>query len=205
MEKEEKDILLKIRSSRACIRDGYKLFTANFRRLFRSTWVVAIVFAILSAAASALPVLISPSYILIGLLLETIAVILLLVATNKILHKKGFLQKVGKASIKGWLRHIGMVFLVTIVCLFIVAALILLTSLPATIMMAANWTSQIGVINGDPEGMPGYVLWLSIAVFLIAGFMKAYVWLTILCPLYLTRTSIVLQEKERKEFINKKI
>jgi hypothetical protein len=37
MEKEEKDILKKIRSSRACIRDGYQLFTGNFRKLFRMT------------------------------------------------------------------------------------------------------------------------------------------------------------------------
>jgi len=205
MEKEEKDILLKIRSSRACIRDGYRLYTSNFRRLFRWMWVLAVVFAILSATASALPVLISPSFVLPGMLLETIAVILLLVVASKMLHKKGFLEDAGKAKAKGWLRHLGMVILVTIVCLFIVTALILLTSLPAIIMMAANWTSQIGVINGDPVGMPDYVLWLSIAVFLIAGFMKAYVWLTMLCPLYLARTSLILQEKEREAFNKKKI
>ena len=51
MEKEEKDILKKIRSSRACIRDGYQLFTGNFRKLFRMTWPVAIGFAVVSAIA----------------------------------------------------------------------------------------------------------------------------------------------------------
>ena len=70
-------------------------------------------------------------------------------------------------------------------------------------MMAANWESQMGVINGDPQGMPDYVMWLSIGAFLIAGFLRAYVWLTVLCPLYLAKVSIAMQEKEREEFNQK--
>lgn len=204
MEKEEKDILLKIRSSRACIRDGYRLYTANFRRIFKNTWPLALGFAILSTAASALPSLMAPTYLLPGILLEVAAVILLLVAASRVLHKKGLLQHSGKPPVKSWMRHLGLVFVVVIVCLFIVSVLTLLTSLPATIMITANWQSQMGVMYGDPSGMPGYVRWLSIGAFLIAGFLKAYVWLTTICPLYLTSTSIALQEKERKEYNTKK-
>ena len=58
----------------------------------------------------------------------------------------------------------------------------------------------MGVLNGDPAGMPDYVLWLSIVVFLIAGFLKAYVWMTIICPFYLVRVTVALKEKEKKEF-----
>ena len=74
MEKEDKDILQKIRSSRACIRDGYRMFTERFRRIFRHTWKWAIGFAVLSAVASALPVLVSPTLTLAGLLIEVVAV-----------------------------------------------------------------------------------------------------------------------------------
>lgn len=203
MEKEENDILLKIRSSQACIRDGYKYYSANFRRIFRHTWPVALVFAVFSAVASALPVLVSPSLVLAGGVLATVAVILLLFVVNKLLHKHAILTDNGKVAFAGWMRHCGKVFLVSIVCLFIIAMLTLFTSLPTIIMMAANWESQIGMINGDPTGMPAYVKWLSIVAFLIAGFLQAYVWLSAICPLYLTRTSIALQEKERQEFNQK--
>lgn len=203
MEKEDKDILLKIRSSRACIRDGYRMFTENFRRIFRYTWPLAIGFAVLSAVASALPVLISPTLTLAGLLIEMVAVIVLLWLANKALHKRGFLEKTPKVGVKAWMSHLGMLLLVIIVCLVIVSIITLLTSLPSVIMMAANWESQMGVINGDPVGMPGYVVWLSIGAFLIAGFLRAYVWMTVICPLYLTKASIAVQEEERQEFNQK--
>lgn len=204
MEKEEKDILKKIRSSRACIRDGYQLFTGNFRKLFRMTWPVAIGFAVVSAIASALPVLLSPTLVWPAMALETLAVIVYLYLSNRIMHKRGFLEKTEKTNVGGWMRHLGMVLLVGIVCLFIVAILTLFTSLPSIIMMAANWESQMGVLNGDPLGMPSYVMWLSIGAFLLAGFLQAYVWLTTICPMYLTKTSIVLQEQERKALYNEK-
>ena len=97
MEKEEKDILKKIRSSRACISDGYQLFTGNFRKLFRMTWPVALGFAVISAIASALPVLLSPTLVWPALALEALAVIVYLYLSNRILHKRSFLEKTEKA------------------------------------------------------------------------------------------------------------
>ena len=76
MEKDNEFTLLKSRSSQACIRDGYKFYAAGFRQIFRYTWPLAIVFAILSAAASALPVLVSPSLLLAGAALALISVVL---------------------------------------------------------------------------------------------------------------------------------
>lgn len=48
MEKEKEDILLKSRSSRACIADGFRLYLGQFKRIFRYTWVVALVFAVVN-------------------------------------------------------------------------------------------------------------------------------------------------------------
>jgi hypothetical protein len=103
------------------------------------------------------------------------------------------------------MRHLGLTVLVTIVCLIAVIVLTLITSLPMVIMMAANWESQIGVLMGDPAGMPDYVKWLSIGAFLIAGFLQAYVWMTIIAPLYMANITIALREKERKELNIEKI
>lgn len=203
METENNNTLLKSRSSQACIREGYRFYTSHFRRIFRITWPVAIGFAIITAAASALPVIISPSLLLPSIALAAVAVIILLFTTGRLLRKKGLMENAGPVKLKAWLRHFGMILIVTIVCLFVVSILTLFTSLPTVIMMAANWQSKMGVLNGDPVGMPDYVLWLTIGVFVIAGFIQAYIWMTVLGPGYMMKGSIAQQEKERNEFYKK--
>ena len=203
MEKDNENILLKSRSSRACIRDGYHFYFSNFKRIFKATWLIAIVFAILSAAASAMPVLVAPNLTLYGALLATLAVILLLIAAWQRLRKRQLLEATERIPMKTWLRHTGMTLIVCIVCLFIVSILIMLTSLPMIIMMAANWLDQIGVQSGDASGMPDYVKWLTMAVFLIAGFLQAYVWQSVIGPLYLMRGAMIQHENERQNY-NKK-
>ena len=203
MEKDSENILLKSRSSRACIRDGYHFYFSNFKRIFRTTWLIAVVFAVLTAAVSAMPVLLSIELTLTGLLLNTIVVLLLLAFGWRRLLKQKLLEATEHIPLKTWLRRTGLVLIVVIVCLFAVSILILLTSLPMIIMMAANWQDQVGVLSGDPSGMPENVKWLTLVVFLISGFMQAYVWLSVIGPLYMMRGAIIQYEKDRQNF-NKK-
>ena len=204
MEAEKKEIEIRVRSSQACIREGYLLYSANFRKIFRATWWLAIGFAILQAAASALPVLLSPTLLLPALALGVVAVILWLFVANWRIKKRQLLKPLSPIAFGSWFRHGGKVFIVTIVCITIIALLTLLTSLPTLILMAANWQSQMGMLNGDPSGMPDQVRWLSLGVFAIAGFIQAYVWLTIILPFYLMKGSMGLQDKEKEDF-NKKV
>ena len=37
MEKDKNGIEIKLRSSQACVREGYQLYTGNFRKIFRAT------------------------------------------------------------------------------------------------------------------------------------------------------------------------
>ncbi len=200
MEKEKEDILQKRRSGRACIRDGYQLYISHFRQIFKQKWIVSLVFALMMTVVSAMPVLLSPTLLFPAMALAIIAVLILLYVSNYRLRRSGFFQSIGKVAISMWLRHIGMLLLVLFVGLMIVFVLSIITSLPMLIMMAANWESQTGVLNGDPVGMPSYVKWLSLAAFLVAGFIQAYVWMSLICPLYLTRVSIMKQEQDKKEF-----
>ena len=205
MEKDKKEIEIKVRSSQACIREGYQLYTGYFRKIFRATWWLAIIFAVLQAAASALPVLLSPTLLLPALVLGVVAVILWLIAANWRLKKRQLLKPLRPLAFSSWFRHLGKVFIVTIVCITIVAILTLLTSLPTIILMAANWQSQIGMLFGDPSGMPNHVRWLSLGVFVIAGFIQAYVWLTMVLPFYLMKGTMGIQDKEKEEFNKKTI
>ncbi len=203
METNKHKKLQKSRSSQACIREGYRFYMSHFRRIFRTTWPIAIIFAVITAATSAMPVIIAPDLLLPAIAIEAVAVVLLLYIVGKRLRKRGVMEQTGPLKLQSWLRHLGMILIVTIVCIFVISALTLFTSLPTFIMMAANWQSKMGVLNGDPVGMPDYVLWLSIGVFLIAGFIQAYIWMTALGPGYLMKGSIAQQEKERKEFYKK--
>ena len=205
METEKKEIEIKLRSSQACIREGYQLYTGNFRKIFRATWWVAIVFAVLQAGASALPVLLSPALLLPAIALGIVAVVIWLIAANWRLKKRQLLKPLRPLAFSSWFRHGGKVFIVTIVCITIVAILTLLTALPTVILMAANWQSQIGMLNGDPSGMPNHVRWLSLGVFVIAGFIQAYVWLTMVMPFYLMKGTMGIQDKEKEEFNKKAI
>jgi hypothetical protein len=204
MEKDKKEIEIKVRSSQACIREGYQLYSGNFRKIFRATWWVALIFALITAVAQGMPVLVSPTLLLPAIVLGFVAVVAWLIAAKWRLRKRQVLKPV---AVRGmiWTRHMGKLTLVSLVCLFIVAILTLLTSLPAVILITANWQSQIGMINGDASGMPGNVKWLSLGAFAIAGFIQAYVWLTMVLPLYLAKISISVQDKEKEDFNKKTI
>ena len=206
MNEEKESILMKSRSGRACIREGYQFFTGHFRRIFRHTWWVALGFAILSAIAAALPVLISPTLLLPALAIELVAVVVLLIVSYKVLVRKQLFERREQAPSRfAWLRHLGMVLLVWLFCLVVVLSLCVITTLPMFIVMIANWVNQAGTFAGDPNGMPGYMTWLSIVVFLIAGFIQAYVWLTIIPPYYLMKGTMGIQDKEKEEFNKKAI
>lgn len=203
---EKESQLMKSRSGRACIREGYQLFTSHFRRIFKITWPVALFFAVISATAASLPVLVSPALFWPAFGIEAVAVILLLVIAYRRLVKKQFFEQLSKTVSKRrgvWLHHLGIELLVWTFCLLVILSLSIVTTLPMLIVMAANWINQAGTLSGDPNGMPAYMTWLTVIVFLIAGFIQAYVWLTLLAPLYLMRGSIAQKEKEREEFKKK--
>jgi len=202
METEKKEIEMKVRSSQACIRDGYQMYSSNFRKLFRTTWWLAIGFALVQAVISALPALLFPTLLLPALILSAVVVIAWLALTNWQLKKRQLLKPLPPLKMSSWMQHLGKVFIVSIACLLIVMVLTMLTSLPMYILMVANLQSQVGIMNGDPTGMPEHIKWLSMAVFTIAGFIQAYVWLTIIPPFYLMKASMGIQDKEKADFNN---
>ena len=202
MKTEKKEIEMKVRSSQACIRDGYQMYSSNFRKLFRTTWWLAIGFALVQAVISALPALLSPTLLLPALILSAVVVIAWLALTNWQLKKRQLLKPLPPLKMSSWMQHLGKVFIVSIACLLIVMVLTMLTSLPMYILMVANLQSQVGIMNGDPTGMPEHIKWLSMAVFTIAGFIQAYVWLTIIPPFYLMKASMGIQDKEKADFNN---
>ncbi len=97
------------------------------------------------------------------------------------------------------IRHWGSIFIVALVTGILVMLFTIITELPANILYIANLQSQIGMLQGDPQGMPTYMTWMNLIVFAIAGFIQAYVHLSTLFPYFFLYGSLEAQEEEREE------
>lgn len=307
MENQNDDILMKVRSSRTCIRAGYRLFTGNFKKIFRQTWLAAIFYGLfngiytsnlvteypkmmLAMTTGQLSAPTSTGYtvlLLLSTLLLVVATIWLCSHMSALLyqHRKegiitaptrlfniqidkhtivrvivwvlvwvviaiitsailgslayfaiarksltlmGFtgllglvilllmiplaypamhylttrdtkLFKILGSDYMTGLRHWGTLFTVALVTVIFSSAILTLTTLPAIILSIANIKAQTGLIMGDPLGMPDYIDKLTLLVFTLAGFIQAYVMLSIFFPAYYTAGSIETQEQERNE------
>lgn len=291
MEKEQDSILQKDRSGRACISAGYRLYMSNFKRIFRYSWVAALVFAIVTSVSGTMMIL-RPKLALFSVVLMIIvealfasygfAVLKRHQMTGAISYSPKWLNldvHIFVRTLKAWLnliviyivvvgivggiaalsaiylspytaiaficlvgilafvillplaytnmryvltdgigywknlrerygigfRRWGFIFLVVFVTTLLISIFSLFTSLPAVILTIANQAATIGYINGDPLGMPSYIGWLAVVVFLLIGFLQAYVMLSFLFPIYYMYGSIDAHESERKEFNKPKV
>ena len=307
MENLNDDILMKVRSSRTCIRAGYRLFTGNFKKILRHTWLAAVFFGlfngiytsnlvteypkmmlamttgqlfapvntshavlislatllmavatiwlyshmsallyqhrtegIITGPASLFKIHIDKQAIvrviawalvwivltvitsaliggvmyfaitrqsltlmgfagLLGLIILLLMIPLIYPAMHYLTTRDTKLLKILGSDYMTGFRHWGMLFTVVLVTVIFSSVILTLTTLPAIILSIANIKAQTGVIMGDPLGMPDYIGKLTLVVFTLAGFIQAYVMLSIFFPAYYAAGSIETQEQERNE------
>ena len=286
MEKDQDSILMKDRSGRACISAGYRLYMSNFRRIFRYSWLAAVIFALSVSVGGTIMILRPRLALFSGLLILIVEalfasygfavlkqhqqtgvisytprwfnldvhifvrtlkawlnMIVIYLVTTAIVVGVALLAfsylspytALGLACFMGLLavvfllplaytnmryvltdgvgywkdlrerygigfRRWGFIFLVVFVTSLLLAVICLFTSLPAIILTIANQTATIGHLVGDPLGMPDYIGWLAAVVFLLIGFLQAYVLLSFLFPIYYMYGSIDAHESNRKDF-----
>ena len=286
MEKDQDSILTKDRSGRACISAGYRLYVSNFRRIFRYSWLAAVIFALSVSIGGTIMILRPRLALFSGLLILIVEalfasygfavlkqhqqtgvisytprwfnldvhifvrtlkawlnLIVIYIVTTAIVVGVALLAftylspytALGLACFMGLLavvfllplaytnmryvltdgvgywkdlrerygigfRRWGFIFLVVFVTSLLLAVICLFTSLPAIILTIANQTATIGHLVGDPLGMPDYIGWLAAVVFLLIGFLQAYVLLSFLFPIYYMYGSIDAHESNRKDF-----
>lgn len=103
------------------------------------------------------------------------------------------------------LRHLGFIFAVALVEIVAVMLVNFVVSVPSFVLMSANMLAQAGVVNGDPLGMPPFIGILTLVIFIMAGFLSAYIMLSVLFPFYYMYGSIEQQEEERKDVLSNMI
>ncbi len=293
-----------LRSVGASISDGYRLYLDHFRRIFRASWLVALVYALIFGLSSSVLVKVLPEMVFLhsvgmkeGLLSPAVIVVALYTVMSlaaTLLFAVGFSlldghQQTGTVPIAprwfGWLdkkrtlrtltawgtllfitlvgglllgmvayylhqylssiafhvaslvivvtvllaasllvmqmvrfvlsdrrspfahfyapRYWGNIIMISMVVVIITELLSMITELPTNILTIANIQSQTGILKGDPVGTPDYMTWMNLIAFTLAGFIKAYVLLSALFPLYYLNGSIATQEQERAELAQK--
>ncbi len=96
-------------------------------------------------------------------------------------------------------RHMGFIFLITLLLSIITGILILIIGMPLFILQAANTASLLGELSGDPVTLPKYFIFMvgitTFVVTFIASYIQMFPWIAY----FFMYGSIEKQEEERNK------
>lgn len=138
--------------------------------------------------------------VLIVLLLVTLALLPFNYIVMRYLYDKdasfwGDLPKTYKTG----LRHLGFIFITTLLTSIIVGIIVLIASLPLNILNVANLLSYNGKMIGDPDTLPNYFLPLFFFTILLVSIVLLYVYMFQMVVYLFVYGSIEKSEEERKK------
>ena len=180
--------LFKQRSITACMKASYNTVTSDIKSFVKQTWATNVPFAVLLAIVLyfLLPNkslhdwgVVNP---MASFILQTIiylATIVMAVISfwylmpRKQLCAKGEKGKAGKSLLR-ILRHFGGFFMTCFLGIMIVGIATFIAALPSIILIIAQFYSQLGALDGDPLGVPGYFTPLLFLVFTITSLLTIY-------------------------------
>lgn len=146
--------------------------------------------------------ILSLSVVGIGIiLLMCLALPFCFTSTKYLLKKNGSFWAMLPKDYSTAFRHYGFILIISLISIIAVVIVSFITSLPTFIISYANYTANLGMLLGDPLGMPNYILALTAGVFFICGFIQAYVRMTFLFPAYYMYGTIETHEEEKKEIL----
>ena len=103
------------------------------------------------------------------------------------------------SSFSRGMRHWGSLFVVFFVSTLLVEIAALIIMLPAHILSIANQQAQMGVLIGDPLGMPSYMPTLTFITFMLCCFIEFYVSQVMLVHNYYIYGAIESKEQENEQ------
>lgn len=117
---------------------------------------------------------------------------------RKQLCPKGEKRKIGKTLLR-ILRHFGGFILTSFLGMIIVGIATFIAALPSIILIIAQFYSQLGALDGDPLGVPGYFTPLLFLVFTITFLLIIYAlsWLGISLAYQFGSYKVQDEEKQR--------
>ena len=104
-----------------------------------------------------------------------------------------------KKSYGRGMGHWGALFLVFFLTVLFILLSGMIVMLPAHILFLANYRAQMGVLIGDPLGMPSYIMPMTFITFVLCSFLYFYVCLPMLINGYFAYGSIDAKELEHEQ------
>lgn len=208
--------LFKQRSITACMRASYYAMTADPKSFVKQTWITQVPFAILLAIVlyfllpnkslhdwgEANPM---ASFILQTIIYAATLVMAAVSFWHLLPHKQlcpqGEKRKPGRSLVR-ILRHFGGFLMTCFLGMMIVGIATFIAAVPTIILIIAQLYSQLGALEGDPLGVPGYFTPLLFVVFIITFLLILYAlsWLGIsLAYQYGSYQVIDTERKKQKE------
>ena len=199
------------------MRASYDTITSDFRSLVKQTWTTHVPFAVLLAIVLYFLLPNKPLHDwgavnpMASFILQTIiyaaTLIMAVVSFWHLLPRKQLSANKGEKRKKGqWvlriLRHLGGFLMTGFLGIMIVGIATFIAALPSIILIIAQFYSQLGALDGDPLGVPGYFTPLLFVVFIITFLLILYAlsWLGIsLAYQYGSYQVIDAEKKKQKE------
>ena len=97
----------------------------------------------------------------------------------------------------------GYIFVIVVATLLLLTLFSCVMDIPQFIISQANWAARMGVVGGDPLGMPSYMTALTFATSAVTAFIQSYIWLTACFVLYYMYGAIDQREAEKQQAKNK--
>lgn len=212
--------LYKTRSVTACMKASYETINSHLLSIIKKTWWATVPFSVLTALVIYFLLPNKPlhdwgemnpwaSFILQTVVYALFVIFAIVVSTAKWgwINGKKFSQNIAPRSIgkflwtaiKNGFHHFGGYFKSCFLGGIIIAIITAVVCLPAIILIVAQLYSQLGALEGDPVGVPGYFNFLLLFVFTAVSFILCHViaWLQI--TLVYQYGSYQQQEEEKKQ------
>lgn len=195
MEKQQDDILLKVRSGRSITVAALRLFKTKFIPMLKARWLSIVDTAACITAVGML--LMYGLYFFVplaafALLLEKVLWVLVAFWLTDRKAKSWW-----RSARKHWLLLLG----IAIAGVLVTLPLCALVSTPLIILILSEWESQASQTLGDPLGMPSYVIWLAGVVWFITALLCICIRLAIIYVGYFAWGSAEAKRREREQQI----
>ena len=207
--------LFKQRSITACMKASYNTVTSDIKSFVKQTWATHVPFAVLLAIVlyfllpnkslhdwgvlNPMASFILQTIIYLATIVMAVISFWYLMPRKQLCAKGEKKRKVGKSLLR-ILRHFGGFFMTCFLGIMIVGIATFIAALPSIILIIAQFYSQLGALDGDPLGVPGYFTPLLFLVFTITSLLIIYAlsWLGISLA-YLYGSYKVTDEEKQKQ------
>lgn len=149
--------------------------------------------------SSTMETVILGAYAMVGLAIGLAITIPLFYIAPKYLMEKDTKWKTFFTHFATGFRHWGMLFLTALLSTLIAGIILLVLAAPSLILAFAQTSSQLGMLEGDEAGLPGYYLILTFLVFTLTGILYAALATYVTVTFIYVYGSIETQEKNKKE------